>query len=347
METEKAPVAAVVGASGYGGAELVRLLLEHPSMVLGPLCAHSRAGQPIAEVLPSLRGIVEGDLLPIEPETLACDVAFLALPHGASAPIAAKLRARGKVVIDLSADFRLQDREVYEAWYGVHGAPDLFGQGVYGLAEYNREALRTADLIAVPGCYPTATLLALAPLFEAGLVETDGVIIDAKSGVSGAGRKASMATHLPHAAEGVRAYKAAGTHRHTPEIEQLLSNVSGQSVRVTFTPHLVPMNRGILVTAYARAKEGTTAAKCMEAAHARYASSPVVDVIDALPDTLWVKGSSRAHVHYRLDERTGQVVAFAAIDNLLKGTSGQAIQAANIRFDFGEGTGIRSAGAWP
>lgn len=345
--SESAPVAAIIGASGYGGAELVRLLLGHPSFVLGSMCAHSRAGEEIAKVIPSLRGIVEGTLLPIRPDTLECDVVFLALPHGASAPIAATLRERGKVVVDLSADFRLNDQAVYEEWYGAHGAPAHFGQAVYGLVEFHREALKTADLIAVPGCYPTASILALGPLMEAGLVEVEGVVIDAKSGVSGAGRSPSPATHLPESAGGIRAYKTAGTHRHTPEIEQALSSLAGQSLRLTFTPHLVPMSRGILVTAYAMAKPGTTEAQCMAAARERYGSSPVVDVIDDLPDTNWVRGSARAHVSYRMDARTGRVLAFCSIDNLLKGAAGQALQAANVRFDLGEGTALRGAGAWP
>lgn len=345
--TESAPVAAIIGASGYGGAELVRLLLRHPSFVLGSMCAHRRAGEEIAKVIPSLRGVVEGEFQPIRPETLECDVAFLALPHGASAPIAAILRERGKVVVDLSADFRLNDKAVYEEWYGSHGAPEHFGKAIYGLVEFHREALKTADLIAVPGCYPTASSLALGPLLAAGLVEAGGLVIDAKSGVSGAGRNPTPATHLPESAGGIRAYKPAGTHRHTPEIEQMLGELAGEPIRLTFTPHLVPMSRGILVTAYAMAKPGTTQEQCMAAAKERYGSSPVVDVIDDLPDTNWVRGSARAHVSYRVDARTGRVVAFCSIDNLLKGAAGQAVQAANVRFELGEGTALRDPGAWP
>ncbi|MEM7608953.1 MAG: N-acetyl-gamma-glutamyl-phosphate reductase, partial [Myxococcota bacterium] len=268
--------AAVFGASGYGGAELVRLILGHPHLRLVSLHAHSRAGEPVARVLPSLQGLLNGALEPLDSARVDADVVFLGLPHGASAVHAKVLRKRGVRVVDLSADFRLQDPSVYAEWYGEHGAPDLFGGAVYGLVEYARGALKGAEFIAVPGCYPTAALLTLSPLVESKLIELDGIIVDAKSGVSGAGRRPSMVTHLPHAAEGVRAYKVAGTHRHTPEIEQLLSSLSGRDIRLSFTPHLVPMSRGILATAYATAKDGVTEAQLREAAERRYGESPLV-----------------------------------------------------------------------
>lgn len=343
--------AAIVGATGYTGAELVRLVLGHPELTLGPLVGHSRAGEPVADVLPSLRAVVSGSFESFDAKSIAAraDVAFCALPHGASAPIVAALRAEGLVVFDLSADFRLTSREVYEAWYGEHGAPALFGQATYGLVELHREALRAADLIAVPGCYPTASLLALAPLLANGLVSPDGLVIDAKSGVSGAGRSPKPSTHLPESAEGLRAYKVAGTHRHTVEIEQELGRLAGRALTLIFTPHLVPMSRGIVVTAYAMAAAGTDAEACRAAARTLYEGSPSVSVLpDATPpDSLWVRGSNRAHVSYAFDQRTGRVLAMSAIDNLLKGAAGQAIQAANVRFGWPEDAGVGAPAAWP
>ncbi|MBX3247644.1 MAG: N-acetyl-gamma-glutamyl-phosphate reductase [Myxococcales bacterium] len=341
---------AVVGATGYTGAELARLLLAHPRLALAQLVGHTKAGRPVDEVLPSLAGLVAGEILDFDPDAIAasCDAAFCALPHGASAPTVAALRERGVVVFDLSADFRLTDAATYEAWYGAHGAPALFGKAAYGLVELHREDLRDAGLVAVPGCYPTVSVLALAPLLRAGLVEPDGLVIDAKSGVSGAGRSPSPATHLPEAAEGFRAYKV-GAHRHTPEIEQELSRVAGAPLRVTFTPHLVPMTRGILATAYAQAKGEVTADACVEAARGLYAGSPSVHVFSdgRSPDTLWVRGSNRVHLSYHHDARTGRVIAIGAIDNLVKGAAGQAVQAANVRFGFEEGLGLGAPATWP
>ncbi len=346
-----ATTAAVVGATGYTGAELVRLLHGHPHIELGPLVGSSTAGRTIADVLPSLAGVVAGSIEGFDAASIArrADVAFCALPHGASAPTVAALREAGVVVFDLSADFRLRELEVYTQWYGAHGAPELLSSAVYGLVELHREALRRAELVAVPGCYPTASILALAPLLSAGLVEPEGLVVDAKSGVSGAGRKPGAATHFAEVAEGLRAYKAGGLHRHTPEIEQALGAVAGRSVTLTFTPHLVPMSRGILVTAYAAARPGVTAERCTDAARRLYEGSPSVVVRDAgtHPDTLWVRGSNRAQLAYHLDGRTGRVIAMSVIDNLVKGAAGQAVQGANVRFGFPEGAGLQALAAWP
>lgn len=342
--------AAIIGATGYAGGELVRRILAHPHLQLGPLCGRRTAGARIADVLPSFAGILDGEIADFDADAVAdaADLAFLALPHGHSAPVAAALRARDRPVFDLSADFRLRDPAVYASWYGEHRAPDLFGQAAYGLVELHRAALATADLVAVPGCYPTASILALAPLLRDGLIEPAGIVVDAKSGVSGAGRDPTGATHLPESSEGIRPYKVGGVHRHTPEIEQELTQIAGAPIRLTFTPHLVPMTRGILVTAYATAAEGVTAARCVEAARALYAGSPSVAVLEGrLPDTLFVRGSNRAHVAYVVDDRVGRVIAMSAIDNLVKGAAGQAIQAANVRFAFDEGAGVDGAGMWP
>jgi N-acetyl-gamma-glutamyl-phosphate reductase len=343
--------AVVVGGTGYTGAELVRLALGHPSLELTGIVGNTTAGQRVADVLPSLRGVMDGVVEPFNPDAIAksCDVAFCALPHAASAEAVNALRERGLVVFDLSADFRLDDLALYEEWYGSHPVPERLEEAVYGLVELHREALRSADLIAVPGCYPTAATLALAPLVDAGLVKTDGIVVDAKSGVSGAGRGLSTSTHFPEVGEGVRAYKA-GTHRHGPEIEQELSKLAGSHVGITFVPHLVPMSRGILATCYAQPSSGSvTPEMCTEAARKLYAGSPSVQVLDAgtHPDTLWVRGSNRVHVAYAQEPRSGTLVAMSAIDNLVKGASGQAIQCLNVRFGIDEGAGLEATAQWP
>jgi N-acetyl-gamma-glutamyl-phosphate reductase len=343
---------AVVGATGYTGAELLRLLLGHPHVQVTRVVGHGKAGQAIASVLPSFHGVLDGTIAAFDADDVQAhaDVAFLALPHGAAAAVAKELRARGLVVLDLSADFRLRDRAVHAEWYGEDHAPELAAQAVYGLPELHRDALRSADLIAVPGCFPTASTLALAPLLKAGLVLTKGLVVDAKTGVSGAGRSPLPSTHFPETSEGVRAYKSAGQHRHTPEIEQELSGVAGEPIRLVFTPHLVPMTRGILATAYAIAVDAdVSAARCTEAARALYVGSPVVSVLEpgSHPDTLWVRGSARAQIAYGRDDRTGTIVAMAAIDNLGKGASGQAVQCLNIRFGFAEDCGLPAVGMFP
>ncbi len=349
--TPKPIRAIVVGGTGYTGAELVRLALGHPSLELTGIVGSTTAGQAIDDVLPSLKGVMRGSVQPFDPDGVAkqADVAFCALPHAASAEAVSALRDRDLPVLDLSADFRFRDLSVYEAWYGKHPVPERLSEAVYGLVELHREELREADLIAVPGCYPTASTLALAPLVQSGLIETDGIVVDAKSGVSGAGRGLSASTHFPEVGEGVRAYKA-GVHRHGPEVEQELSRLAGAPVRITFVPHLVPMSRGILATCYARPSSGdVTTAACTEAARALYDDSPSVHVLDdgTHPDTLWVRGSNRAHVSYTQDPNSGAVIAMSVIDNLVKGASGQAIQCLNVRFGLDEDAGLKATAPWP
>lgn len=346
----------IVGAGGYTGAELVRLVHAHPRLELTWLGARDKAGKLLSDVLPSSAGVAGlGDrrLQAFEPDqapSLAreIDVAFSALPHGTSAAVSKALYDAGVRVVDLSADFRLRSVETYQHWYTRHPAPELLGQAVYGLPELYRKQLEGARLIASPGCYPTSAILPLAPLLAAGLVQADGIVIDAKSGVSGAGRSPSPSTHFPETNEGLRPYKVAGAHRHVPEIEQELGAVIGAAVRVTFTPHLIPMSRGILTTAYARVTEGTTAEACREAARARYAGG-LVSVLDAerLPDTLWVRGSARAHVAYAIDERTSTVLALCAIDNLARGASAQAIQALNVALGWPDELGLPEVALFP
>lgn len=339
----------IVGATGYTGAELLRLVLGHPDLELAAIVGQSKAGQRVSDVLPSFAGILDGEVEAFDAASVAerSDAAFCALPHGASAPIVEELCDRGLKVFDLSADFRLRDPAVFEAWYKAKPS-ERFGKAVYGLVELYREALRTADLVAVPGCYPTSAILAIAPLLRSGLVEADGIVVDSKSGVSGAGRSPLPSTHFPETAEGIRAYKVA-SHRHTPEIEQELSVAAGREVKLVFTPHLVPYTRGILSTSYMVAKPGVTAAECTEAARALYQGSPSVVVRDpgVAPDTLWVRGSNRVQIAYAHDPRTGRIIALSAIDNLVKGASGQAVQCLNVRFGLDEGAGLRGAPQWP
>lgn len=345
----------IVGATGYTGAELIRLLFSHPGVGSIALYAASNAGKPIASVLPSMAGLesrfTSSAILAFDAAAFSrdCDLSFCALPHDASEEIVAALRDRGVVTFDLSAAFRLRDSAVHAEWYGTRARPDLAIDAAYGLVELEREAIRSADLVAVAGCYPTAAILGLAPLSRAGMIEPRGIIVDAKSGVSGAGRSASAATHFPEVSEGIRAYKAAGKHRHTPEIEQALARIAGIPIHLTFTPHLVPAIRGILATSYATIREGVTAAECTEAARTLYEGSPSVAVLEpgSHPDTLWVRGSNRCHLAYVVDVRAQRVVVQSTIDNLIKGAAGQAIQSMNVRFGFEESTGLVGPGVWP
>jgi N-acetyl-gamma-glutamyl-phosphate reductase len=345
---ERLPVA-VVGASGYAGAELVRLLLQHPRVELRGLYAQRKAGEPIARDFPQFVGVLDGAYRPFDAETLAREhaVAFLALPHGESARAARELYARGLGVLDLSADLRLRALDVFTQWYGEHHAPELVPQAVYGLVERHRDALRTARLVAVPGCYPTAAILSLAPLLDAGLIAREGIVIDAKSGTSGAGREAQRSIHFSEMGEGVRAYKIAA-HRHTPEIEQELELAAGQTVRVTFTPHLMPMTRGILATCYATPSDPTRPAQAYaEALQRAYASEPFIHVVDHPPDTTHVRGCNRVQVGAWYDARAGRVIVCGVIDNLVKGAAGQAVQCLNVMRGWPETTGLEATGIFP
>ncbi|MEM6963069.1 MAG: N-acetyl-gamma-glutamyl-phosphate reductase [Myxococcota bacterium] len=343
--------AAVVGATGYTGAEMLRLLYEHPGVRLGSVCGHSKAGLRVAEVLPHFAGILDQKIESTDAQRLARehDAIFCCLPHGAGAQLVADLHAAGRTVFDLSADFRLRDTSVYRHWYGDHPASALVPQATYGLVELYRERLRSAQLVAVPGCYPTAAIVGLAPLLDAGLIKPLDIIIDAKSGASGAGRTLREGSLFAEVDSGIRSYKLAGTHRHTPEIEQALSDIAQERVAVTFSPHLTPMTRGILSTSYALWSKEITADLCTEAARSFYADAPLITVLDPEkhPDTNSVRGTSRSMVSYHVDKRVGRVVTVASIDNLLKGAASQALQAFNVRFGFPEEYGLTSLGPWP
>jgi len=333
---------AIVGAAGYAGAELTRLVLDHPGLELTQVTSSADAGTRVCDLYPALADCTL-PYVPHDAQEVARDatVAFLAVPHTAAMAIVPQLLEAGVMVIDLSADFRLMQPDVYAAWYGVtHSCPELLGQAVYGLPELWREGLAGARLVACAGCYPTATLLAAAPAIEAGIVATDRVIVDAESGVSGAGRTLATGSSFVSAAESVTAYKA-GTHRHTPEIAQGLARFGMAHPRVTFVPHLVPMTRGLLSTVYMEVAPGVTAQQAHAAYARRYEGEPFVTVhpLGRMPATREVRGSNRAHIGLTVDQ-TGMLVVCAAIDNLIKGAAGQALQCANLALGLEETTGL-------
>ncbi|MEO8204741.1 MAG: N-acetyl-gamma-glutamyl-phosphate reductase [Chthoniobacterales bacterium] len=336
----------IVGASGYSGEELCSILSRHPQVEVVCLTSRQHAGKSLAEVLPRFvkRGGF-GNLKFVEPlmEALLAskaDVFFLALPHGKAAEFAAPLLEAGKRVIDISADFRVHDAGVYEEFYGEkHPAPHLLTQSVYGLPEIYRENLSKTKLVASPGCYPTSILLPLMPLLKAGLVEPDSIVVSSMSGVSGAGRKAEIPLLFVECNESARAY---GTpkHRHLSEIEQELSAAAQQRIVISFTPHLIPLNRGIHSTINIRPAAGVAAGKIVEALQAAYAKEPFVRVGKELPDIKNVTGTNFCDIAVRHDERTGRVILFSAIDNLIKGASGQAVQSMNLIAGFEETTAL-------
>jgi N-acetyl-gamma-glutamyl-phosphate reductase len=338
--------AGIIGGSGYTGVELLRLLAGHPDIEVATVTAHSRAGQPVGEYTPSLAAAYPGMVYEAAgPNSLdGLDLVFCALPHGESQRIVPALHDRVGVVVDLAADFRLRDPALYPTWYGeAHEAPELLDQAVYGLPELFREPLAGATLIASAGCYPTAAGLALAPLVRAGLIEASGIIVDAASGTSGAGRAATDSLHFGTVDENFVAYGLL-THRHTPEMQQILG------AEVLFTPHLAPMVRGILATCYARPAAGArtlSTADVLDALHDAYDHEPFVVVTDAPPSTKATSGSNCAHVTARVDERTGWVLALCALDNLVKGAAGQAVQCANAALGLPETTGLPTAGLYP
>ncbi|MEO5337680.1 MAG: N-acetyl-gamma-glutamyl-phosphate reductase [Magnetospirillum sp. WYHS-4] len=340
---------AIIGASGYTGAELVRLLLGHPGVEMTTLTGDRKAGQSMGAVFPHLAGARLPDLVNLEQvDWAAHDVAFCCLPHGTTQEVISKLPEH-LTVIDLSADFRLDDVKVYAEWYGhEHRAPKLQKQAVYGLSELYRDAIRKSRLIACPGCYPTSAQLPLVPLIEAGLIETRDIVIDSKSGVSGAGRAAKEGSLYAEVGEGIHAYGVA-SHRHAPEIEQGLSRAAGKPVLVTFTPHLMPMNRGILSTMYVKLAKGASAATLRAELQARYAGEPFVRVVPegALPATRHVRGSNHCVMGVFDDRLPGRAIVISAIDNLVKGASGQAVQNMNLACGFAETTALEQAPLFP
>ena len=341
---------AVIGASGYTGLELLRALLRHPRVEVVAATSEQRAGEAIGEAFPALRQQSSLRFESLDPSAIAsrAELAFTALPHATSAPVVGALRGAGLRVLDLSADFRLQDVATYESWYGKHPVQERLREAVYGLPELYRETIRKAELVAVPGCYPTAAILSLAPLLRAGLIDSKSIIIDAKSGVSGAGRSLQSEFLFAELDGDCRPYKVAA-HRHTPEIEQQLTGQANQAVKVLFTPTLLPTVRGILSSAYARSKRvisSEAATQCLEAAYADEAFVRVLPV-GTFPSLRAVRGSNFCDLAAVFDSNTGSLATFAAIDNLLKGASGQAIQCMNLMADFPESMGIDALALGP
>jgi N-acetyl-gamma-glutamyl-phosphate reductase len=336
----------IIGASGYTGVELLRLCAQHPDFDVVVATGESQAGVPVADLYPSLAAAYQGlrfDAVDLD-RVAGLDLVFLGLPHGASQSLVPELRSRVKRIVDLAADFRLKDASLYPTWYGEeHHCPELLGEFVYGLPELYRDDHHGATLVASPGCYVTTAALTLAPLVRSGLVEPTGIVVDAASGVSGAGRPPKPHTTFCTVDEDFTAYGLL-THRHTPEIEQAV----GHGCQVVFTPHLAPMNRGILATCYARpAQAGLTTGDLLDHYRAAYAGEPFVVVSERSPSTKATLGSNTCHLTVRVDERTGWVVAIGALDNLVKGASGQAIQSANLICGLPETTALPVAGLHP
>lgn len=349
MSTDNKIKVGILGASGYTGADLVRLAAAHPYMDIRVLTANSHAGKPYAEVYPHLAAMDLPNLITIEEANWSeLDVIFCGLPHGTTQKIVASLPKHVKV-IDLSADFRLRDTQTYHQWYGhEHFAPQLQGDAVYGLSEHYREAIKNARLVACPGCYPTAALLMLIPLLKAGLLDKNSLIIDAKSGLTGAGRGLKQNTLFAEAGEGFSVYGVAG-HRHAPEIEQELSVAQGGDVMVSFTPHLIPMNRGEFVSTYANLAENASIADIRDVLSQAYQDEPFVRLLaQGSPiGTQFVRGSNQCLLSVHEDRVPGRVLLFSTLDNLVKGSSGQAIQNMNIMFGFEETLGLMQQPMFP
>ncbi len=339
---------AVVGASGYGGGELLRLLLAHPRVKLSCAVSQTYAEQPLYHAWPGLAHVTKMTFSR-ELGDASYDVVFLAQENGKAMKDAAALLSRGCKVIDLSADFRFKNSDVYAQWYSKHSSPELAAEAVYGLPELFREDIRGARLVGNPGCYPTASILALAPLLKTSTIDTSSIIIDAKSGVSGAGRaKFGLDYHYPEVESSVSAYKIAGTHRHTPEIENVLSSQCGAQITLSFTPHLMPMSRGILATCYGKLTRSLDTRELLDLYTEEYADDPFVVVCsDRLPATKHVLGTNACHIGLSVDTRTSRVTIVSVIDNLTKGAAGQAIQNMNLMTGLDETEGLLGGGLWP
>jgi N-acetyl-gamma-glutamyl-phosphate reductase len=338
----------IVGASGYTGVELARIISTHPHARLTVATSRQYAGSPLSKTFPSLKGVADIVCEDIKGEQLAekADFFFTAVPHQTAMGIIPSLLESGKKVVDLSADFRISNPDTYEQWYQPHTAKNYLSEAVYGLCELKREEIKKARLIANPGCYPTSVILGLAPLLENNLIDPGTIIIDSKSGTSGAGRAAATGTLFCEVADGFRAYKV-GEHRHTPEIEQEISIIAGRDVIVSFTPHLVPMSRGILSTIYCRVNESSSG--LIEKAYQdRYLEEHFVRFLsDSLPATQYVRGSNFCDIAYKYDPRTNRIIIISVIDNLVKGAAGQAVQNMNLVNGFPENSGIENAPFFP
>ncbi len=343
--------AGIIGATGYAGNEIVRLLLGHKNVEIKWLGSRSYIDQRYSSVYQNMFRLVDAACMDDNMEALAdeVDVIFTATPQGLCVSLVNEGILSKAKVIDLSADFRIKDVKVYEEWYGIeHKAPQFIEEAVYGLCEINREAIKKARLIANPGCYPTCSTLSIYPAVKEGLIDPDTIIIDAKSGTSGAGRGAKVANLYCEVNENIKAYGVA-SHRHTPEIEEQLGYAAGKEIRLNFTPHLVPMNRGILVTAYASLAKDVTYEEVKAVYDKYYENEQFVRVLDAgvCPETKWVEGSNYVDVNFKIDPRTHRLIMMGAMDNLVKGAAGQAVQNMNLLFGFPENEGLLQAPMFP
>lgn len=344
--------AGIVGATGYTGSELLRLLALHPDVEISVVTSRTEKGRPVADMFPHVRGVIDLPFTDPSVDDLSdCDVIFFATPHGVAQSMMAEFIDSGLRTIDLSGDFRLKDVDIWESWYDQkHACPELIEQAVYGLPELYREQVKDAKLIACPGCYPTVIQLAALPLIEKQLIQTDRVIADAKTGTSGAGRAAKVGMLLSECSDSFKAYGVSG-HRHLPEMQQILGEANGAPVPLTFVPHLVPMIRGIEATIYLQPKpdSGLSLAKAQEIYEQRYHNEPFVDVMPqgSLPETRSVKGSNMCRIALHQQPGSEMIIVTAVIDNLVKGSSGQAIQNMNIMFGLDELTGLQQVALMP
>ena len=333
----------IVGSTGYAGYQLSVILSQHKNVSIVFLASHNYSDMRLSDVYGNLSGLLDKvciDMHNIESRLPEIDVLFLALPHGQSFDLVEKALSAGVKVIDLGADYRLRDYKEYEKWYGVtHRLTNRLEDAVYGLSELNRERISGSNLVANPGCYPTASILALAPLMHAGIIDNTSIIIDAKSGISGAGRSANISSLFCECNDSIKAYNIA-SHRHTPEIEQQLSDTAGNKIILSFTPHLVPMSRGILATCYGNLKKDISQNEIYDLYRTYYKNENFIRITETLPETRYVKGSNICDIAVRVDERTNRVIAVSAIDNLIKGAAGQAVQNMNILFGFYEHAGL-------
>ena len=334
----------IIGTSSYAGGELIRLLLNHGGVTISHLTANTSAGEKIQKVFPHLQGYIDQTIETLDVNAIKADsdLVFIILPHGKCVPVAAELAAAGIKVIDIGADFRFRDGGVFEEWYHVpHENHELTKSAVYGLPELYREQIKKAQIVGNPGCYTTASILALYPLVKEGVIDTDTMIIDAKSGVSGAGKTPSSTNLYGEANESVKAYNI-GKHRHTPEIEQALTEGAGRSVMINFTPHLIPMTRGILATCYGKGIDIQSSQDLQHIYDKYYGGEPFIRIHepDVYPQTKWTVGSNLCHIGYHYDGRTNRIIVTSAIDNLGKGAAGQAVQNMNLLLGLPETTGL-------
>jgi len=340
----------IIGASGYTGEELARILALHPEVELTVATSRQYAGKKLSDIFPNLRKIVDLTVEDVVIDELVkrADLFFTAVPHQTAMGLVPQLLKKDCKVVDLSADFRIHDAAVYEKWYQLHSAPDYLPQAVYGLPELHRELIRKTKLVANPGCYPTSIILATAPLLKGGLIDPETIIADSKSGASGAGRGAAVGSLFCEVTEGFKAYKVA-EHRHTPEIEQEITKLAGRPVVISFTPHLLPMSRGILSTIYAKLSPGITAQQIRDAYEKSYAQERFVRLCEEgeLPATQFVRGSNFCDIGWKLDHRTGRIVLVSAIDNLVKGAAGQAVQNMNLLCGLPEEMGLATVPLFP